>query len=631
MGSTLILNFLRSTAACVLLLNTLSSHAITLGSLRGAALVGQPLDVSVPVSLEAGEGASSVCFDGDVSYGDTRVDASRVSVAAQAPSSDRQVMVRIRSAVAVNEPVVTIDLRVGCAQALARRYVLLADAPTDALGSLPVVVAAPGTAPDRGGRTSPSGPNPHQGLASSSADLAGGAARTKAAPARRRVARSSVSRSLRPPAANGRAPSTKTGAPAGARLARKNVLAAARLELEPVDLLAWQPPDLRLSSSLRAPPAENGAQGADAAALSRTLSDPPHDALRMQSLQAEMNELRAQSLKNQASLLALSTQLQRAQERRFSNTLVYALLALLAAAVAAAMVLGWQMRASRHPHNGPWAGDGRGRADHERDVLGPLGATIVSPLSEQLPQAPATPRRRFGGNAPARERAEKPGNDRLAKNARTGLPRPPSDFSPSMTPTARAVNAEELFDIQQQADFFVSLGQHEQAIELLKQHIDDNAATSPLAYLDLLGIYHKFGLTSDYERLRGDFIRAFNVQMPLFDAFAGVSKGLEAYPATLSRIELLWTSIEVLDVIEASIFRRPGSNNAEGEAFDPEAYRELLLLFSIAKEVTGSPSADERDAARAISILPDTMPPVAMLPPSPRLGLDVDLSDPSSL
>ncbi|MEO7128024.1 MAG: hypothetical protein ABI040_04030, partial [Rhodoferax sp.] len=127
MGLTL--NLRNSAAACVLMLMALSSHSMTMGPLRGVALVGQPLDVSVPVSLDAAESAASACFDGDVLYGDTRVDAGRVVISAQAPSPDRQIVVRIRSTVAVNEPVVTINLRAGCAQAVARRYVLLADAP----------------------------------------------------------------------------------------------------------------------------------------------------------------------------------------------------------------------------------------------------------------------------------------------------------------------------------------------------------------------------------------------------------------------------------------------------------------------------------------------------------------------
>ncbi len=584
----------------------------------------------MPVSLEEGEGASSVCFDGDVSYGDTRVDADRVVIAAQAPSPDRQVVVRIRSAVAVNEPIMTINLRAGCAHAVARRYVLLADAPSDAVVSLPVAAAAPSVAPNQGSRASPIASNPNLGLASSDAAQAAIRPGARAVPAPRRVVRARANRSTRPHTANGHA-FAKVRPPTPIRLARKDPAPRARLELAPVDLLAEKPADLRLSSSLSAPSAGNDPQRAEVTAASGALNDQPRVAPRMQALESEMNALRAQSLKNQASLLALSTQLQRAQERRFSNTLVYALLGLLAAAIGVAMYLAWQTRATGRTHRGPWIGDGRDRVDHDGDALGPLGATIVSPLSDQFPLEPATPRRPSSGTITKRGRAERPGNGQLAKGARVELPGSSLDFSPSMAPTVRAVNAEELFDIQQQADFFVSLGQHEQAIELLKQHIDDNAATSPLAYLDLLGIYHKFNLASDYERLRGDFTRAFNVQMPPFDAFTGVSKGLEAYPGTLSRIGLLWPSIEVLDVIEASIFRHPGGGDAEGEAFDPEAYRELLLLFSIAKEVTGSPSTEQRlDAARAISTGPDTMAPAAMPPPSPRLGLDVDLSDPSN-
>jgi hypothetical protein len=40
-----------------------------------------------------------------------------------------------------------------------------------------------------------------------------------------------------------------------------------------------------------------------------------------------------------------------------------------------------------------------------------------------------------------------------------------SDFVASIPGSSRAVNAEELFDIQQQADFFISLGQHEQPLK----------------------------------------------------------------------------------------------------------------------------------------------------------------------
>jgi hypothetical protein len=623
MGPTV--NIRNFAAGGALLLAALSGHALTVGAVRGAALVGQPLDVSVPVALEAGEDASSLCFDGNVLYANTRLAPSRVSIAPQAASARQEVIVRIRSTVAVDEPVVTVNLRVGCAGAVTRRYVLLADAPNVAMVA-PAPLATLSPLQSSGGSAS-SGLNPDSGPTSPGIGQTVATQSPRAASGARRIARSHTRRSPRRRVANATV-SPKAATPTAGKLAREEIASKARLKL---DLLAEPSPDLRISSVLQTPPAENDPKRAEAAAMWRTLNVQPQDALqdalRMRALEADMNTLRAQSLKNQASLLDLSTQLQRAADRRFSNALVYALLALLAAAVGVAAYLGWQMRRARGPGRRSWRGDDRGLAAHDGDALGPLGATIVSPLSEQFPQTPSRGSGRFGGSQQMAGRVAKSGDDDPLKH----LPaRPPSDFSPSMAPAARAVNAEELFDIQQQADFFVSLGQHEQAIELLRQHIGDNAGTSPLAYLDLLGIYHRFDLRDDYERLRVDFTRAFNVQVPPFGAFSDASKGLEAYPAALSRIEALWPSIQVLDVIEASIFRRPGTSDAEGEPFDPEAYRELLLLFSIAREVAVSTGADKHlEAPRATAMLPDTMPPLTPPPPSPRLGLDIDLSDPS--
>ena len=622
---SLTVTFRNFAAGGFLLLAALSGHALTVGAVRGEAVVGQSLDVSVPVALEAGEGASSLCFDGDVLYGSTRLDPNRVSMKPQAPSTPGAVMVRIRSTVAVDEPVVTVNLRVGCAGAVTRRYVLLADAPTNAMALSPAETAEPtGAATSSSARTDAS-PRPFSARTHQSVFRD----HQTAASAHKRFVRSHP-RHAAPRRVAKAAPVHHAVASAAAEVAREPAVSKAHLQLDPIDLPGINPSDLKISSELQATPVANDPKRAQAVAVWRTLNVSPQDALndaqRMQTLETEMNSLRAQSLKNQASLLEVTTQLQRAADRKFSNTLVYALLALLAAAVGSAMYLALQMRRAARPVQRSWSGRDGGLADHEDRALGPMGATIISPLADQFPQAAS----RFnpGGDVSPLVATEPESSGAISgKSPRAAAPLQPADIS-----AARAVNAEELFDIQQQADFFVSLGQHEQAIELLKQHIDENAGTSPLAYLDLLGIYHRFDLKDDYVRLRGDFTRAFNVQVPPFEAFSGASKGLEAYPAALARIEALWPSAKVLDAIEASIFRRPGVGDGEESAFDPEAYRELLLLFSIAREVTGTSGTDRRvDTSQAGWGAPDTMPPMTPPPPSPRLGLDVDLSDPSAL
>lgn len=620
----LTVNFRNLAAAGFLLFAALSGHALTVGAVHGDAVVGRPLDVSVPVTLDSGDDASSLCVDGDVLYGNTRLDPNRVSMTPKVSPATRQVMVWIHSTIPVDEPVVTMNLRAGCATAVTRRYVLLADAPTDIVAA-PMVSAEPNRPVAANGEArSDSNPNP------SLPGTGSGTTRTapRAAPAPRRFARPHRVRAARRHVAKATA-SHHAAMPPVRRVAGAPAASKPHLQLDPVELSATSPPDLKVSNALQAPPAANDPKRAEAAAVWRTLSAQPQDALqdalRMQTLETEMNSLRAQSLKNQASLLALTAQLQRASDRRFSNTIVYVLLVLLAAAIGLAMYLALQMRRGSRPgRRRSWPVHEAGEADPEDGALGPLGATIVSPLSEQFPQASPHQDRQFS-HAPPAPASPEPSAAAQAKRPGSGPPVQPADLS-----ATRAVNAEELFDIQQQADFFVSLGQHEQAIELLKQHIDENAATSPLAYLDLLAIYHKFGLKDDYARLRGDFTRAFNVQVPPFEVFTGASKGLEAYPAALARIEALWPSIKVLDAIEASIFRRPGVGDGEEGAFDPEAYRELLLLFSIAREVTSFSSVPKHvDADPSDWMSPDTMPPITPPPPSPRLGLDVDLSDPS--
>ncbi len=104
----------------------------------------------------------------------------------------------------------------------------------------------------------------------------------------------------------------------------------------------------------------------------------------------------------------------------------------------------------------------------------------------------------------------------------------------------RPVNTEELFDVQQQSDFFLSLGQHDQAIAVLREHIAANPGTSALAYLDLLRIFHSLEREDDYTRLAEEFERVFNADVPSFDHFTETGKGLEHYRSALARIEALW-------------------------------------------------------------------------------------------
>ena len=198
-------------------------------------------------------------------------------------------------------------------------------------------------------------------------------------------------------------------------------------------------------------------------------------------------------------------------------------------------------------------------------------------------------------------------------------------FQHSHMASMRMVKAEELVDIQQQADFFMSLGQSEHAIEVLESHIHNNTETSALVWLDLLAIYRSLKRRQDYDLLRADFQRVFNAEVPAYDSTPTVSGGLQDYPRALTRITALWPSPKVMDVIEESIFRKPGMAGAE--AFDLEAYRELVMLYNLGREVVRDAAAPVGDLAlsepakssffetsiQPLSVSRDTRPPVTGL------------------
>ncbi|MBC7375883.1 MAG: hypothetical protein H7346_00400 [Burkholderiaceae bacterium] len=665
--------------AGTLLLAALGSSALTLGRPRGAVIIGQPLNVVIPVRTDSGEDAATQCYEADVFHADSRVDGSRISVTIEPGAMAQEFNVRVRSATVVDEPVISIYLRAGCLQRTTRRYVLLADVASEVIA--PLTLASVARQPDaNSARVPPSPaaavPGASAGGVSSNSAQSRAAARTRAreaaansaaptAPTRAAAERAAAAfnaGSATALAASKPARPAVAPAPAPVResvVRRKNEGSKSRLKLDPLDLLVEVDPVLRSSSELITPPSENPQVRAEAAAMWRALNAQPLDILRnaqrLQGLEADVKALRDVTSKNQASLSELNVRLQKAEGERYANELVYTLAALVLAALGLAGFFWWRSRGTGATGDVWWRGRGRDfEADedprsHVADVAAPatpltevdvdLGMDenlFASLKSRTVSQPAATPPPRF-----VRAVSEH------------------SDFASSLPGMSRAVNAEELFDIQQQADFFVSLGQHDQAIEVLKNHISDNVETSALAYLDLLKIYHSLGRREEYDLLRVDFNRVFNAQVPLFDSYTNDSNGLESYHSAMSRIEALWPSAKVLEIIEESIFRKPGTG--DGEAFDLEAYRELLLLYAIAKDVVdrhadsaeyvlSGPSSLPADSDggsqfgqtsrfSATNIQPlsaahytdpgsgEPLPEIALPKPSPRLGLDIDLDD----
>lgn len=164
----------------------------------------------------------------------------------------------------------------------------------------------------------------------------------------------------------------------------------------------------------------------------------------------------------------------------------------------------------------------------------------------------------------------------------------PGRAAPSLAdlrqPEPLSLSTNELSDIQQEADFFVSLGEYDRAIEVLRNHIEIHPQASALAWLDLLEIQHKLGRKEDYEQLRHDFEWLFNARVPAFEDFDRDQNGLEDHPDLLVQIQDLWPGREVLEVIDAGIFRAPAES--KDRPLSLQAYRDLLFLHQLARDIT---------------------------------------------
>ena len=604
--------------ASILLSTALSTSAATLGRHSGAVVVGRPLDAQVQVLLAPGEDLANLCMAADVFYGDTRLPAGLVDITPISGSAEP--MVRIRSRQPVNEPFVTLTVKVGCSAGFSRRYTMLSD-----MVSEPVLAATPAPVPPTQPAVSTAVP-----ASADRSSTAPPAAAGQSAPSRPKgpaPSAQSAAKEARTPASAVR--STSRRAPNSTPPSN-----APQLKLEPLDVAIDRDPILRLSSEITSVQAEGDEARAQARALWQAINASPEEVLRgaqaLGALDAEVKQLREDQAVAQARQADLVKELKEAQKARYQNPLVFGLVGALAAALLGIWYVRRRTSAEGVSKNWWSTGDAALRGPRT-STWGKLVAEPTPPKdrTETGPATSADAEEAFHASATRKV---------IAPVQSTSAPFERRDFAPSALGTSRSVATEELFDIQQQADFFVSLGEDEQAIRVLRNHLQESYEPSAMAYLDLFKLYHKLNRRDDYESLRDEFNRVFNAGAPPFERYADQGRGLEAYETAFSRIQALWPQPRVLDLIERSIFR--DDQDERTEVFDLEAYRELLLLHAMAKDIIhrgtapGKPEIQEGFQHTAMQPLKlGSTPQLAgagdldpkVPPASTSLGLDIDL------
>ncbi|EHR71545.1 hypothetical protein BurJ1DRAFT_2718 [Burkholderiales bacterium JOSHI_001] len=574
---------------------------MSFGRPPASALLGSPLNFAVPVRLDMGDALAPECVGAEVQIGERKLLPGDVRVRLEPAGDAIDRVVRVTSPVAVDEPVLAVTVHVGCSNRMSRRFTLMVDPP---MHNVPPVVAPPVVAESQpvapsaaiGGTELPREPMAREPRAPSPAASAG-PARVR----RERVQRERpVAEVVRPPRAPRADRQALAAAPRPVKAPSPRISDALEEQASPRKLPRSSVADATRPAvvggggarlRLEADPAVAGMRPAEAAGSAPPLSPALSELLfqseaaasaaaRVQSLERKVDELLAESKANRNTMAAMRS---RVSESELSAKLLPWLGGALAVMSGLALWLGLSLRRARSEQQAWWAQAGAVAATPSK--AGDLAAAPVQPaptavavvdkvpvgesVSDMMPlSAPPTmpmpdagPMARVDDDAPVFD-------TEVIRGPGSGLPQ-------------REVAIDELIDLEQQADFFVALGQEDAAIDLLVSHIRGSGGTSPMAYLKLLEIYRKKGDAESYERTRTRFNHRFNAFAPDWDTPLQTGRELEQYPDVVRRLEAVWPDpLDAMAELEALMFRRDG-----GELFELPAYRELLFLFSLARDI----------------------------------------------
>ena len=551
--------------------------AIGWGRAAHTAVLGQPLDFPVSLRLDPGDVVEPQCVTAEVTIGDSRVPPPSVRVSVDT-SNPETLAIRVLTGAAVEEPVVSVLVAIGCPPRMSRRFTLLADPPNVTPMPVQVLAAAaptlanptstavsgaaapvpPPTAATAPAVAQPSGP---------SAPSAASRPRPVATPRPQRIAPVDLEVAAPPRQPKVRPPAPPVPAPVA--VASTSAPPVSRLRLDSAD-----PPPRGPTPQTAAVEDALQAVALAASAAREAASAASSSQSRIAALERTVEELRTQQQGNTQMVGQLRSQLAEAEAAaRWAKPVALAAIAL----AALAGWLAWRLRALDAERQRAWrlAAEAQTRAD--RNAV-PRPAAPVSQLPMVTTEIPPPPPPPIFVPEPEDLELDIP-------VARTEI-LPVGSIADDTTP--RDVTIEELLDLEQQAEFFIVLGQEDAAIDLLVHHLRDTGGGSPLPYLKLLEIYRRRGDHEAYERTRARFNHRFNAYAPDWDADLMAGRSLDDYRGLVPRLQHVWPRpMDAMAELEALLFRK-----SRGELFDLPAYREVLFLYQVARDLLDREAAD---------------------------------------
>lgn len=163
--------------------------------------------------------------------------------------------------------------------------------------------------------------------------------------------------------------------------------------------------------------------------------------------------------------------------------------------------------------------------------------------------------------------------------------------------TESHVDVTELSQITDEAQVYADLGRNDQAIEILRAHIDsqegqDVEHSSPAPWLMIFDLYRRTNNRAGYDELAPRFRKQFNGRMPDWDNYGhelALDDGLEAFPHLVARIERDWGTIEAKKFLEELLYDNRGGSRL---GFSLAAYRDILLLLQLHEGIAAGAPAE---------------------------------------
>ena len=554
--------------ALLLGLTPSGADALGLGRPQVHSALGRPLDVSLPLTLAAGEQLTDACVRVEVSTGDARVPAGLLQLRIEGESGQQRI--RVQSVVRIDEPALRMTLALGCPLQLTREFYAFVDPAESAPATPPAAAPAPLPALQPAPPPAPAAPDvPASALEPPRPDAEARPARTpKAAPLRLRAKpRPSVPRLMleRPEVLVADAP--RPVQPASAAEAQQTADAQQTAELDAQITQLEQTVaqlraefEARLQAEAAAAPAVLPAAPAQPVAPAQA----PASARSPSPYRDPMTwvlTLGLSLLAGSAAFYASRWRDERTRRERAYWRALHAAEGGVAPEAPPPPSPGMAPPVGGEPAWLPKEGQHHTTRPQPKPMQGPSAqvGSFVAPNSDDL--------------------SERAASAAAAADATQRLTvQPPA--APALLQELTV--ADELLDLQQQVEFLQLLGQHEAAADLLATRIvRGNCGAMP--YLVLMEICQQRSEPDVFAELVKQFEQRFVTLAPQWSKSVSRGRGLDATPGVMAPLQDAWSDpTAAMQMLRDLLSRGAGPGAA---SFDLPAYRDLLTLYGVARDL----------------------------------------------